>query len=66
VPAALGSSLFPRWAPALWAWAGAVIFATVYIQVHYVVDVVAGVGLGLAALALAPALRRALGEPSGG
>jgi len=61
VPAALGSRLFPRWAPALWAWAGAVVFATVYIQVHYVADVVAGLGLALAALAAAPALQRAMG-----
>ena len=64
MPAALGSRLFPRWAPVLWAWAGAVIFATVYIQAHYVADVVAGLGLGLVTLALAPALRRALGGRS--
>jgi membrane-associated phospholipid phosphatase len=61
VPAALGTRLFPRWAPLLWTWAGAVIFATVYIQVHYVVDVVAGGVLGLAALALAPGVQRAFG-----
>lgn len=61
VPAVLGMRLFPRWAPALAAWAAAVVFATVYIQVHYVVDVVAGAVLGLAALALAPGLHRALG-----
>jgi len=60
VPAALGTRHFPRWAPLLWAWAAAVIFATVYIQVHYVVDVVAGVALGLAALALAPGLQARL------
>ena len=59
VPAALGTRLFPRWAPLLWTWAGAVIFATVYIQVHYVVDVVAGGVLGLVALAVAP------GAPAG-
>jgi membrane-associated phospholipid phosphatase len=61
VPAALGTRLFPRQAPLLWAWAAAVIFATVYIQVHYVADVVAGVALALAALALAPGLHRAMG-----
>ncbi len=61
VPAALGTRLFPRWALPLWAWAAAVIFATVYIQVHYVADVVAGVALALAALALAPGLHRAMG-----
>jgi membrane-associated phospholipid phosphatase len=62
VPAALGARLFPRWTPGLWAWAAAVIFATVYIQVHYVVDVVAGAVVGLAALALAPGLQRAMGR----
>jgi membrane-associated phospholipid phosphatase len=67
VPAALGTRLFPRWAPLLWAWAAAVIFATVYIQVHYVADVVAGLALGLLALALAPRLHRWLaGRAEGG
>ncbi len=61
VPAVLGARLFPRWAPGLAAWAAAVIFATVYIHVHYVADVAAGAVVGLAALALAPGLRRALG-----
>jgi membrane-associated phospholipid phosphatase len=61
VPAALGTRLFPRWGPLLWGWAAAVIFATVYIQVHYVADVVAGAVLGLAALALAPGVQRAMG-----
>jgi len=66
VPAALGTRLFPRWGPLLWTWAAAVIFATVYIHVHYVADVVAGGALGLAALALAPGLQRAMGGPSAG
>lgn len=66
VPAVLGIRLFPRWAPGLVAWAAAVIFATVYIQVHYVVDVVAGAAVGLVALALAPGLHRALGGRADG
>jgi membrane-associated phospholipid phosphatase len=53
----------PRWAPAIWLWAAAVVFATVYISVHYVTDVVAGAVLGLVALALSPWLQRALGRP---
>jgi membrane-associated phospholipid phosphatase len=57
VPAALGTRHFPRWGPLLWAWAAAVVFATVYIQVHYVADVVGGAALGLATLALAPGLQ---------
>lgn len=50
----------PRWAPAVLAWAGAVVFSTVYIHVHYVVDVIAGAALAAVALAGAPALGRAL------
>jgi membrane-associated phospholipid phosphatase len=61
VPAVLGTRLMPRWGPMLWSWAAMVVFATVYIQVHYVADVVAGAVLGLAALALAPGLHRVLG-----
>jgi membrane-associated phospholipid phosphatase len=57
VPAVLGARLFPRWWPVLTAWAVAVVFATVYIRVHYVADVVAGAALGLAVLALAPGQR---------
>jgi membrane-associated phospholipid phosphatase len=64
VPAVLATRLLPRWAPVIWLWAAAVIFATVYISVHYVVDVVAGAALGLAALALAPWLQRVLDRPS--
>jgi len=66
VPAVLGTRHFPRWAPALWGWAAAVIFATVYIQVHYVADVVAGAALGLAALALAPGLHGWIAGRAGG
>jgi len=51
VSAAMGSALCrPAGAVALWGWAGAIVFATVYIHVHYVVDIV--VGLALAAVVL--------------
>ena len=60
VSAGVAARLAPRWAPAFLAWAGAVVFSTVYVHVHYVVDVVAGAGLAVAALAGAPALGRLL------
>jgi membrane-associated phospholipid phosphatase len=59
--AALATSRFPRWAPALAAWAAAIIFSTVYIHVHYVSDLVAGVALAAIGLQLGPALHRWLG-----
>ena len=46
-----GSRLVGRGAAAaLWCWAAAIVFSTVYIHVHYAIDVVAG--LALAALVL--------------
>lgn len=60
VSAAAGARLSPRHAPALLTWAGAIVFSTVYIHVHYLVDVVAGAALAAAAVAGAPALGRAL------
>lgn len=41
-----------RLAPVFWAWALAVVFATVYIGVHYVADVAAGLLLAGFALVL--------------
>jgi len=61
VPAVLGMRLAPRAGLVLWPWAGALIFATVYISVHYAVDVVAGVFLAVVVLAVAPGLARRLG-----
>jgi membrane-associated phospholipid phosphatase len=50
-----GSCLLGRGAAtALWAWAGAIVFATVYINVHYAVDVVAGLALAVLVLAICP------------
>ena len=55
-----GTPLPPR-APALAAWAGLVVFSTVYVSVHYVVDVAAGALLAALVLAAAPLLSRWLG-----
>jgi membrane-associated phospholipid phosphatase len=60
VAAAMGSRAFPRATPALLAWAAAIVFATVYIHVHYAVDILAGALLAAATLAVAPAASRAL------
>ncbi len=60
VSAAVGARVAPRHGPALLAWAGAVLFSTVYIHVHYVVDVVAGAALAAVVVAGAPRLGRAL------
>lgn len=57
----LGSRIFPRAAVPLFAWSGGVIFATVYVHVHYAVDLVAGLLLTIVALALAAPARRLLG-----
>jgi membrane-associated phospholipid phosphatase len=58
LPAMLATRPFPRLAPLLWAWASAVVFATVYIGVHYVADVAAGLLLAGLAMALASPLSR--------
>lgn len=62
LPAILSTRSFPRLAPLLWAWALAIVFATVYISAHYVVDVLAGLVLAGLTLALAPPLARLLGD----
>jgi len=50
-----GSSLLSRGAAAaIWLWAAAIVFATVYIQVHYAVDVLAGLVLAALVLAVCP------------
>lgn len=59
--ALLATRPFPRLAPFLWAWALAVVFATVYISVHYVADVAAGLLLVPLVLVLAGPLARRLG-----
>jgi membrane-associated phospholipid phosphatase len=59
VTLAVGWRLLPRWRVWLVAWAGAIVFATVYIHVHYVIDVVVGTAVALAVLLLeVPAVRQ--------
>lgn len=57
----VGIRRFPKGTVPLLAWAAAIVFATIYVQAHYVVDLLAGVGLYLVALALAMPARRWLG-----
>ena len=58
---ALAATRFPRSTPVLAAWAASIVFATVYISVHYVTDLVAGVGLAALGYLLGPPLCRWLG-----
>jgi membrane-associated phospholipid phosphatase len=59
VTLAVGWRLLPRWRIWLVAWAAAIVFATVYIHVHYVVDVVVGAAVALGVLLLeVPAVRQ--------
>jgi membrane-associated phospholipid phosphatase len=59
--AALAVTRFRRATPVLAAWAAAIVFSTVYISVHYVVDLVAGGLLAAAGYLLGPPLLRAMG-----
>lgn len=61
--AALATRPFPRLAVLFWSWALAIVFATVYISVHYVVDVLAGALLAPLALLLSAPFARLLGGP---
>jgi membrane-associated phospholipid phosphatase len=56
----VGAWHFPRAAPALVAWTAAIVFSTVYVQAHYVVDLAAGLALYLVILGLAAPARRLL------
>ncbi len=60
VCAASGARLAPRAAVLLLAWAIAIVFSTVFIHVHYAVDVLAGAALAAAVLVTAGALARRL------
>jgi len=57
----LGARRFPRAAIPLWSWSAAIVFTTVYIHVHYAVDLLGGVVLFAVTLLLAPAAGRLLG-----
>ncbi len=61
VSAAVGARLFPRAAPWWAAWASLVVFSTVYVRVHYAVDVAAGALLAGAVLLASPGAARWLG-----
>jgi membrane-associated phospholipid phosphatase len=61
----VGIRHFPRAALPIAAWAAAVVFATVYVQVHYAVDVLAGALLYLLTLALTSPVHRWLGGDGG-
>jgi len=55
IAGAFGSCLLGRRAAAaVWAWAAAIVFATVYISVHYAVDLLAGLLLAGTVLATCP------------
>jgi len=57
-----GWRMFPRARAPLAAAVAGIVFATVYLSLHYVVDLCAGAALALAMTRVAPAVRRALGE----
>jgi membrane-associated phospholipid phosphatase len=59
--AAASARSFPRLLAPFAAWAAAIVFSTVYVHVHYAVDVVAGVALAALAMAVAGRLARAIG-----
>jgi membrane-associated phospholipid phosphatase len=57
VVAALGARAFPKWSPLILATAASILFSTVYLSYHYVVDIVAGAAVAAAMPLLVPALR---------
>ena len=61
VVAALGARAFPKWTPLLALVAGSIVFSTVYLAYHYVVDVAFGALLAASMPVLLPGLRRACG-----
>jgi len=61
VVAALGARAFPKWGAAFFAVAGAIVFSTVYLAYHYVIDVVAGACVAASMPFVVPALERICG-----
>lgn len=55
---AFGWRMFPRWRIPLALLVAGIVFATVYLSLHYIVDVVAGILLAAAMPLLLPLLRR--------
>lgn len=65
IAAAGGSRLVGRGgAAALWLWAAAIVFSTVYLHVHYAVDVLAGIALALLVLGTERLRPSRLGRPA--
>ena len=58
----LGSQLLPRWRFPLAIVTAGIAFSTVYLSLHYVVDLVAGAAVAAVMLPVAPALYRALDQ----
>ena len=50
--AVLTREQFPRWAPIAAVLTGSIVLSTIYLGVHWLIDVVAGVGLAVAAVGL--------------
>jgi membrane-associated phospholipid phosphatase len=61
VVVACGWRVLPRWRLPLVGLLAGIVFSTVYLSLHYVIDLVAGVALAAAMPAVASALRRLLG-----
>jgi membrane-associated phospholipid phosphatase len=59
-----GWRLLPSWRVSLSVIAAGIIFSTVYLSHHYIIDLFAGAGLALAAIMLMPYLERAFGFPA--
>jgi membrane-associated phospholipid phosphatase len=57
-----GWRMFPRLRVPLVAAAAGIVFATVYLSLHYVVDLLGGAALAPVVIRMAPAARRVLGE----
>ena len=60
---AFGWRLFPRWRVLLTALVAGILFSTVYLSLHYIVDVLAGALLAAAMPFLLPPLRRLSATP---
>ena len=61
VVAVYGARAFPKWSAALGLAAASIVFSTVYLSYHYVVDVIAGAAVAASMPVLLPALRFACG-----
>lgn len=59
----LGWRMLPRWRAPLVACVGAILFSTVYLSLHYVIDLFAGALLAALVPVVLPAFARAFGTP---